>query len=254
MIVGPVVRRIVIAIALSGLIGVTAVSHQTALDLAPVAAVKPAEAWATGIHFDFAEGVTGPLTDPTGRLTLREVTMASGQLIQMPRGEGWAIHFPARCSLDPRDCPRAILESGPAGFLNPGTRNMRWGAEVMLMSNETSDGANVLQKGLSAAGTQYKLQIDGYDARPSCVLAGEVGKYIALSPRGIADGKWHELLCERRSSWLTLYVDSQPIAELWIPPDLSIVNDSPLRLGGKGHGPYNDQFHGTMDDVFVEIA
>ena len=35
---------------------------------------------------------------------------------------------------------------------------------------------------------------------------------------------------------------------------LAIANDLPLRLGGKGIGPDNDQFHGALDAVFVEIG
>lgn len=206
------------------------------------------------VHFDFAEGVTGPIEDLNHRLTLYEKTEASGALIQLPHEPDFAVHFPLSCDLQPKQCPRAILESGPAGFLNPGDRAIIWGASVLMMPNETSDGGNILQKGLFETGTQYKLQVDGAQARPSCVIAGQGKKYLALSWSAIADGKWHQLRCARQKDLLSLYVDGLRKAEVSVPSDLSISNDSPLRLGGKGDGPYNDQFHGSIDDVFVEIG
>ncbi len=223
--------------------------------IVPLAGQTPhAELWRTRVHFDFSKGLGGPVTESSQLLELVEAADAGGTLIQMPRGDGWAIHFPARCHVDPKQCPRAILESGPAGVLNPGTRDVRWGASVQIMANETSDGANILQKGLATAGTQFKLQVDGLEGHPSCVLAGPEGIFLALSHDGIADGKWHDLACERQKAQLTLYVDGKLAAQVTVPAGMSIVNEAPLRLGGKGHGPYNDQFHGTVDDVFVEIA
>lgn len=207
-----------------------------------------------GVSFDFSDGLVGKVSDATARLDLFESAMAGGELIQLPRGDDWAIHFPGRCRLLPRECPRAILESGPAEFLNPGSSRVRWGASVLMMSNEVSDGGNILQKGLSVSGTQFKLQIDGLQGRPSCAISGDQGRYLAISYIGIADGGWHALECERTRDLLTLYVDGERRADTPIPSTLSIVNNDPLRIGGKGHGPFNDQFHGTIDDVFVEIG
>jgi hypothetical protein len=252
-------HRILVATALAGVLGgAAAIAHHgltTATPLARVAAkASPAAEWRTRVYYDFSQGIVGTVAESSDQLALVESAEAGGSLILMPRGEGWAIHFPGRCHLDAKRCPRAILESGPAGILNPGTRAARWGASVQMLVNETSDGGNVLQKGLADSGTQFKLQVDGLEGRPSCAVAGAEGKFLALSPIGIADGNWHELICERNKSQLTLYVDGQRIAETTVPAGLSIVNNAPLRLGGKGHGAYNDQFHGTLDDVFVEIA
>jgi hypothetical protein len=257
-------RRILVATALAGLLGgaaTIAYHHWTAPRLMKLAAntanaanTVKAQQWRTRVYFDFSQGLGGPVAESQEQLALVEAAEAGGSLIQMPRGEGWAIHFPGRCHLEPKECPRAILESGPAGILNPGTRAVRWGASAQMMVNETSEGGNVLQKGQADSGTQFKLQVDGLEGHPSCAVAGAEGKFLALSPIGIADGKWHNLLCERNKAQLTLYVDGQRVAGVAVPEELSIVNNAPLRLGGKGHGAYNDQFHGTLDDVFVEIA
>jgi hypothetical protein len=226
----------------------------------PLAVTRPdssraAESWQTRVRFDFAGGITSPPREMSGKLSLTEVTSGGGELIQMPHGDDWAVHFPLKCWVErPEDCPRAILESGPADFLNPGERRFRWGASVMIMPNEMSEGSNVLQKGLSASGTQYKLQVDGYEGRPSCAITTEQGKFLAVSRIGIADSEWHRLACERSGQTLILSVDSEQVATATLPPGLSIANGHPLRIGGKGNGPFNDQFHGTIDDVFVDIG
>jgi hypothetical protein len=255
------VRGMWVVVAVAGLVGgAAAVTHHRlstpGARVLVAAKASPEPVWSTRVHFDFSQGLGAIVAESYKheQLSLVESAEAGGSLIQMPRGEGWAIHFPGRCHLDPKECPRAILESGPAGILNPGTRTVRWGASVQMMVNETSDGGNIVQKGMADSGTQFKLQVDGFEGRPSCAVAGPEGKFLALSSIGIADGKWHELACERNKSQLTLYVDGQRMAEQTVPAGLSIVNNAPLRLGGKGHGAYNDQFHGTIDDVFVEIA
>ncbi|HCT76515.1 MAG TPA: hypothetical protein DGG94_16325 [Micromonosporaceae bacterium] len=251
-------------IALTGLLATATALVQTELTSATVLrtvahrSAQPSpevEAWRVRVQFDFAGGITGPVADLSGRLTLFERTMGGGALIQMPRGDEWAVHFPNLCGDNkPQDCPRAILESGPADFLNPGTNNFRWGASVQMLPNETSDGSNVLQKGLSMSGSQFKLQVDGSQGRPSCVLSSDEGKFVAFASESITDGRWHDLICDRTNSQLTLYVDGWPRAETIVPAGLSIVNEMPLTLGGKGQGPYNDQFHGTLDNAFVAIA
>jgi hypothetical protein len=132
------------------------------------------------------------------------------------------------------------------------------GAVVRLDPDQTSEGSNVVQKGLSVTGTQFKLQIDGQAGKPSCVMAGPVEEanhiFRAVALYGIVDSQWHALECERRQEMLSLVIDGLVIARVSVPRDLSIDNDLPLRLGGKGLGPYNDQFYGALDEVFVEIG
>ncbi len=41
---------------------------------------------------------------------------------------------------------------------------------------------------------------------------------------------------------------------VYVPTSLSIANSEPLRVGGKGVKPNNDQFAGLIDDVFVAIS
>jgi hypothetical protein len=39
-----------------------------------------------------------------------------------------------------------------------------------------------------------------------------------------------------------------------IPAGLSVANNHPLSIGGKGAYADNDQFQGSLDDVFVRIG
>jgi hypothetical protein len=43
-------------------------------------------------------------------------------------------------------------------------------------------------------------------------------------------------------------------ASVPVPPELSIANPEPLRVGGKGPAKGNDQYAGEIDNVFVTIS
>jgi hypothetical protein len=132
---------------------------------------------------------------------------------------------------------------------------LRFGAVVRIAPNETSKGENVLQKGYSTGGSQFKLQVDGAAGRPSCVLVGTASPriYLAQSSVSVADGQWHAVDCVRVGGSLTLSVDGVVRGSVSLPTALSVSNDQPLRIGGKGNSPNNDQFVGSLDDVYVSL-
>jgi hypothetical protein len=171
---------------------------------------------------------------------------------------GRAAWFPAKCPkpATARKCPHAVLQAPDAPELNPGAGPIRYGATVKLAKGQTGSGENVLQKGYSASGSQYKLQVDGAPGRPSCVLSDNVvrGIHVARSDVSIADGNWHTLECRRAGATLTLIVDGNVHATLAIPATLAITNAVPLSIGGKGDGADNDQFHGAVDDVWIALG
>lgn len=103
-----------------------------------------------------------------------------------------------------------------------------------------------MQKGYASSPGQWKLQVDGYAGRPSCVVGG----YLARSAVSIADGRWHDAVCERSDGWLTISVDGVPRGRVAVPAAAAIGNDLPLRIGGTGLAAANDQFHGALDDLF----
>jgi hypothetical protein len=196
----------------------------------------------------------GGLEETAGRLPLRVRRAEGGDLSAVPHDGGLAVRFPARCEhYGAESCARAILQSGPAGFLNPGRGAFVFGASVLVAADETSKGANVVQKGFSVGDSQFKLQVDGAAGQPSCVIVGTASDaiYVALASRTVADSRWHRIVCSRRNSLLTVAVDGVEAGRAEIPSSLSIANDDPLCIGGKGTSPNNDQFIGVIDDVFV---
>jgi len=201
------------------------------------------------------DAVTGGPVDESGFAHALSTVSSNGGTVQpIAHGTGQGLQFPAKCS--GASCPKVVLQTASADDLNPGKTPFRYGATVLLAHDQTSAGENVLQKGYSAAGGQYKLQIDGTAGRPSCVLVG-TGKtriHLARSAVTVADGAWHAVECRREATALTVFVDGVPQGTARIPTDLSVHNTAPLSIGGKGAYRDNDQFQGALDDVWYSKA
>lgn len=186
---------------------------------------------------------------------LRVVAIAGGQVGVEAHAGGHAVRFPPRCRVYAGvRCPRVVLESGRVP--NPGTAPVRYGATVLMTADDTAAGENILQKGFSRGHGQFKLQVDGAAGLPSCVLVGTGSRriFMATAGRSVADGQWHAIECVRSVSSFSIVVDGSVLRQIRVPESLSIVNGDPLRIGGKGLSPNNDQFHGAIDDVFVAIG
>ncbi|WP_432983366.1 LamG-like jellyroll fold domain-containing protein [Dactylosporangium sp. CA-233914] len=206
------------------------------------------------VRYTFDNGLSEPIGDAGGRLGLRSRRAEGGELSAVPHDGGLAVRFPPRCEhYGAQSCARAILQSGRAGFLNPGRGSITYGASVLVQPNETSKGANVVQKGFSVGDSQFKLQVDGVAGQPSCVIVGTSSAtiFVAMASRSVADGRWHRLACSRGNALLTVAVDGVEAGRTAIPSSLSIANDDPICIGGKGTSANNDQFVGIIDDVFV---
>ncbi|GLW28314.1 LamG-like jellyroll fold domain-containing protein [Actinoplanes regularis] len=182
---------------------------------------------------------------------LRMVTRNGGVPELVPHGNGYALRFPPKCT--GVKCPRVVLQGGNTPDLNPGTRPIRYGAGVLLSPTQTDSGENILQKGYSTGGGQYKLQVDGDSGRPSCGFGDDV-VYLAHSRVSIADGNWHSLECRRLGPTLSILVDGVLQGAVAVPLTLGVDTVEPLTVGAKGAGTNNDQFHGTLDDVWVYIG
>ncbi|MBB2941039.1 hypothetical protein FB565_000743 [Actinoplanes lutulentus] len=168
------------------------------------------------------------------------------------RDTGQAVQFPARCRKSP--CPRLALQATTTADLNPADRPFRFGAAVRLAPNGTSKGQNILQKGYSTEGSQYKLQIDGKSGHPSCALVSGSTIHLVLADVSVADDQWHTIECRRNGVNLAVYVDQAAHGSVTVPAGLSVVNDEPLSLGGKSAFGNNDQFHGMLDDAWIAVG
>jgi hypothetical protein len=185
---------------------------------------------------------------------LKTLAVNGGALATVQHGTGQGISFPPKCV--GADCARVVLQATDVPDLNPGARNLRYGARVLLSPAETSSGENVLQKGYSTAGGQYKLQVDGVSGKPTCVLSDKTDPaiHVVKSQTSVADGDWHTLECRRTGTELAILVDDQAGGSVTVPAALQVVTPQPLSIGGKGTGVNNDQFHGSLDDVWISIG
>lgn len=198
---------------------------------------------------------SAPIADESGRgHTLRIISGHGGTVRAVTHGRGSAILFPPRCLR--RICPHVALQTPSTADLNPGSRDISYGADVFLSPTQTSKGQNVIQKGYSTRGSQWKLQIDGVAGRPSCVLVGDRSPRIrmATSVVSVADSRWHRVRCSRVGGTLSVWVDNVLRGRIGIPPRLSVTNNRPMSIGGKGAYADNDQFNGALDNVWVRIG
>ncbi|MFC3993678.1 LamG domain-containing protein [Actinoplanes siamensis] len=221
------------------------------------AAVEPTEDAPAGPRFVASYNFDSTMADGTfddgsglGHL-LRAVTRNGGAPVLVPHGPGQALRFPARCT--GASCPRLVLRSEPEKDLNPGTGPIRYGAAVLLPPARTSSGENILQKGYSTGGGQYTLRVDGISGRPSCGF-GDGTVRLARSRVPVSDGDWHSVECRRSGPRLSILVDGVPRASVPVPVTLGVDTAAPLTVGGRGAGAHNDQFHGSLDDVWVHIG
>jgi hypothetical protein len=213
----------------------------------------PVSPYVASYNFDTTVA-DGTYDDGSGKgHLLRAVTRNGGALTTTPHGNGQALVFPARCTGD--TCPRVVLQSADTADLNPADKDLSYGASVLLGKAEGASPENILQKGYNAGG-QYKLQIDGTTGKPSCGMSDVSAStvYLARSRASIADGQWHTLECRRTGATLSILVDDQVQTSTAIPDTLSVTTTQPFSLGGKGVGADNDQFHGSLDDVWIKVG
>ena len=132
------------------------------------------------------------------------------------------------------DLPREIIEAYPNTSLSPGRDDFIWGASLRLKHDETTNGSNIIQKGFSlGGGSQWKLQVDGAQGHPSCVLVGmnETQIHEVLADKTIADDTWHDVSCRRTRVGLPLPVPAtnHPTPP---PPHPPPPRPGPGRIGG----------------------
>lgn len=234
--------------------GFTTTSSAAPAEPAPAAQSSPTARPVVRYNFDLP-GDDGSFPDETGHNhVLRTRTEHSGAASVTRHAGGRALEFPKKCTGG--RCPHAMLEAAHAADLDPGTAPIAFGAAVKLARSQTTDGQNVLQKGYSAAGSQYKLQIDGMPGRPSCALVDDVDRtiYLAKSSVSVADKQWHNIECRRNGTAFSILVDGAVAGSTVVPATLAVSNTVPLDVGGKGTGQDNDQFQGSLDDVWVTIG
>jgi Concanavalin A-like lectin/glucanases superfamily len=162
------------------------------------------------------------------------------------------VAFPSKCA-PTTGCPRAMLEVMPGPSVDPGEAPFAYGASVWLSEYEATSGSNILQKGrFGTTGGQWKLQVDGLDGHPSCVIRSGPDVVVVKSKVPIADSEWHRVSCRRDADEISIDVDGTVDRAPGVSG--SVTNQLPITIGSPGVGDHDDQFHGRIDDVFLEIG
>jgi hypothetical protein len=200
--------------------------------------------------------VDGHVADTSGRGPQLTVRAADQGVIQFPAAaQGHYIAFPGLCAA-PEPCPRGLLEAPDDADLNPGLRLFRWSARINVTKAQLKGSPNIMQKGVTGTGSQWKLQLGATQGRAQCVVtgAGSATVYLARSAGTVADGVWHKVLCQRLGTTLSVFVDGVQRGQTTIPATLSISNTLPLRIGGANFNAHSDMYHGLLDDVYAELG
>ena len=171
-------------------------------------------------------------------------------------GGGVAARFPAKCTS--ASCPNALIDVPDFAGLDPGYAAFDFGAKIRMKAADTSDGSNLLQKGLhNDPGGQWKLQVDGSGGRPSCVISGfRSGTYRAVevtSSIAVTDDRWHVLMCRRTSTSVQILIDGVVRGSKAMAP-VNLASTARVTVGAK-HLTWqdNDQYHGVLDDVWMRL-
>ncbi|MDP9396123.1 MAG: LamG domain-containing protein [Actinomycetota bacterium] len=212
------------------------------------------------LHFSVDNGETlqsgTTVTDTSGNDYDGKVRTANGGALRVSSGTSNAVRFPRPCSTQP--CPVGLIEVADRDGLDPGYAPFSWRARVLLQRSETSAGANLVQKGLwGNPGGQWKLQVDGEEGKPSCVVSGKRdGTYrraIVKSSVTVADGKWHTVMCRRTTTTVAILVDGVVKGSATMAAVL-LSSTANVTIGAKSTTAEDpDQYHGVLDDVVVRL-
>lgn len=180
---------------------------------------------------------------------------------------GPALRYPAYVASE--EAPTAIFSvtSADPGWLQPGRESFSFGVDVALDTRSSGthhdNGDNLVQRGLFVDPTQFKLQADHH--HPSCLVRGDEGMVLVVSPETLEPDRWYRLICAREGDEVSVTVarlengkpvdprtttDSGEIGSVTFPVD------TPVSIGGKlgpDHLPAaaTDQLNGTLARVFV---
>lgn len=251
-------RRALIAVVALGLVWIPTSSSSTAVG------TTAGEETRLRIVFDgdAAPGTAltagASITDTSGWANNGVVISAAGGSIDVVvDAVGVVADFPAECQSAP--CANAMVQVPDHPSLDPLTADFEWGARILMQPDETDDGENVVQKGITdEPGGQWKLQVDKADGRPSCVVSGRSPgesadrRVVLTSSVGVADGVWHHVVCRRTAAAGVEIVIDGVVTGVAPMPVVNLDSDAVVTIGAKWVTPSeNDQFHGLVDDIFM---
>lgn len=239
---------------------------------APVVTTAAAPGPAEGLDVVFAMDFDGsdPLSStPAGDAVVTDESFFGGELTVVPSfsGSGDAIQFPAFAAQEDEPGVGLVAKAGGSPLPSPGSSSFGFGADVrfddLSAESDADNGDNILQRGLAADPSQYKLQVD--HGKPSCTVTGSAGRLLVKGER-LEDGTWYRLACLLDDGELTLVVTdlsadtSADFVEAGTVGTVEFADDVPIAIGrkvgpgGAGINKQPDQFNGTMDSLWIGVG
>lgn len=255
----------------------------TACASSPDAVARPvkADGPVREVDFDFEHEaadhgaiIPGVTNAGIARVTTSVATAGGGRAVLADGVEGgYGLRFPVFVAGTSSPAAAVVVRAvGSPDVLSPGSSDFRFGADFALDS--LSDGAdpdngnNLVQRGLTADTTQYKLQVD--HGVPSCRVAGAAGAAFVAAETTVIPGQWYRAACLRSGERLELTVLSW-VGTHWGPAQVTTVlaptgrvdfdaSGAPMSIGAKVDADgsllvsSSDQFNGVVDNVHFEVV
>jgi hypothetical protein len=143
----------------------------------------------------------------------------------------------------------SVIRVPSAAGLNPGDAEFTFGAWVNFTELPPPGNWDIVRKGVDgSSGGYYKLEVftGNGGARARCAFRDGSGlRTSVVRGMGLSDGRWHELICARKSDRVTLTVDGSPNSTVVTLG--RIANSSDLTVGAKPSG--GDNYSGLIDEV-----
>jgi Ca2+-binding RTX toxin-like protein len=190
---------------------------------------------ATTMHDSSGSNLNGTI----GSAVATGVVADGATVYRWPSGNRWGSAHPER-----------LIRVDSSRF-NPGTADF---VVVMRFNTSSTGDQNIIQKGQAkTSGGMWKIPLFG--GRIGCGFKGVVHRSAVWSRETVADGQWHTVRCERRSTGVTITVDggAPKTNPRWTG---SIANNWALSIGGKpkcdgGVTVGCDYFVGSIDWITV---
>ena len=192
-------------------------------------------AGATTMHDSSGSNLDGTI----GSAVATGVVSDGATVYRWPSGNRWGSAHPER------------LIRVDSSLLDPGTADF---VVVMRFQTSSTGDQNIIQKGqATSTGGMWKIPLFG--GKIGCNFLGVVHRSAVWSRETVADGQWHTIRCERRSTGVTLTLDggAPKINHTWTG---SISNHWRLSIGGKAQCDGGvtvgcDYFVGSIDHITV---
>lgn len=119
---------------------------------------------------------------------------------------------------------------------SPGDLEFAFGAFIRTTKVLAGTNPNVIQGGLGNDAGQFKIALQPASGGTAvCVLKGTKANLLFKSSvTGLANGAWHEIVCSRQATSVSIYVDGRVNSYALSPGTIKLATGRQLLVAGKG--------------------